>query len=174
MNEIASPSVAPVAPAPAAFETLHPNARWTMRLGGVIGAVLPAVAAGVALTLLASSRFDLSLPQLALVAAGAVLLAAVLGWLWADAAFARTRYRLDATGLEIHRGVFWRSETRVPRTRVQHTDVNRGPIDRRLGLASLKVYTAGTRMASVDLDGVAAERALQLRDALLADADDVL
>jgi uncharacterized protein len=174
MNELAATSIDPSASSHAAFESLHPNAVWSMRLGGIIGMVLPAAGATVALTLVGSTRFALSLPLLAALVAGVIVVAGVLGWLWANAAFARTRYRLDATGLEIHRGVFWRSETRVPRTRVQHTDINRGPIDRRLGLATLKVYTAGTRMASVDLDGVAAGRALQLRDALLADADDVL
>jgi uncharacterized protein len=174
MNELAATSIDPATPAPAAFESLHPNAVWSMRLGGIVGLLLPATGAAVALTVLGSTRFELSLPLLGALAAAVIVAAGVLGWLWANAAFARTRYRLDATGLEIHRGVFWRSETRVPRTRVQHTDINRGPIDRRLGLATLKVYTAGTRMASVDLDGVAAGRALQLRDALLADADDVL
>jgi uncharacterized protein len=165
---------APLRIDPPDFERLHPNARWTLRIGGVLGAAMPATGAAIALTVLGSARFDIPAGQAVLVAAAGVLLACVLGWLWADAAFARTRYRLDATGLEIHRGVFWRTQTRVPRTRVQHTDINRGPIDRRLGLAALKVYTAGTRMASVDLDGVGDARALELRDALLAGADDVL
>jgi hypothetical protein len=53
-------------------------------------------------------------------------------------------------------------------------DINHGPLDRRLGLATLRVYTAGTRLASVTLDGLPEARALQLRDALVAADPDVV
>ncbi len=98
----------------------------------------------------------------------------MLAWRFASARFDRTRFRLDDHGLLIERGVFWRSVTRVPRSRVQHTDINRGPLDRYLGLAGLKVYTAGTSMASVGLEGLPAERALELRDELINAEDDAV
>ena len=79
--------------------------------------------------------------------------------------------RLDRHGLEIHRGVWWRSRIRVPRSRVQHTDVHQGPLDRRWGLADLTVFTAGTEAAAIRLPGLPAERALALRDALLQGHD---
>ena len=74
----------------------------------------------------------------------------------------------------MRRGVFWRSETLVPRSRVQHIDLNRGPLDRRFGLATLKVYTAGTKLASVSVDGLPEARAAQLRDALVSHDDDAV
>jgi membrane protein YdbS with pleckstrin-like domain len=54
---------------------------------------------------------------------------------------------------------------------VQHTDIQRGPLDRRLGLAELLIHTAGTQMATVRLPGLTADRASALRDALLEGHD---
>jgi hypothetical protein len=70
-------------------------------------------------------------------------------------------------GLWIDRGVWWRSETFVPRTRIQHTEVNQGPLARRYGIATLKLFTAGTQHAEVEIDGLAHGDALWLRDELL-------
>jgi len=77
-----------------------------------------------------------------------------------------TRYRVDEKGLEIRRGVLWRSVVTVSRTRVQHLDVSQGPIERKYGLARLLVHTAGTGDAVVGLPGIAEETARALRDDL--------
>lgn len=91
---------------------------------------------------------------------------------WPAREFAHTRYRLDEDGLEIARGVWWRSITHVPRSRVQHTDVSQGPLERRYGLGTLVVHTAGTDHARVSLGGLSWETALALRDELRQDRSD--
>lgn len=172
----AAPPLAPLSTpssAAPAWEALHPKARIALRLGAILGLALAyAIPAAVLLALWDSSgwsggaRFALYLAGLALVAG--------LAWRYADAAHARTQFALDDAGLQIRRGIFWRSQTLVPRSRVQHIDLNRGPLDRRYGLASLRVYTAGTRLASVSLDGLPEARAAQLRDALVSHDDDAV
>lgn len=82
-------------------------------------------------------------------------------------AFRYTRWRLDGDGLRVRRGRFWRSEVLVPRARVQHLDIERGPIERRYGLATLVVHTAGTRLNAVRQPGFDEESANRLRDALV-------
>ncbi len=72
---------------------------------------------------------------------------------WAEREYRHTFYRLDAQGIEIRRGVYWRVVINVPRSRVQHTDVSQGPVERRYGLGTLVIYTAGTDHAKVDLAG---------------------
>lgn len=155
------------APAPA-FERLHPNARWPMRGGALVLATVLALAGGIPIAV----KWGLGAGPGAGLVLAMWLLYAGLGWAHAGARFRRTRYRLDRQGLSIRRGVFWHTETRVPRSRVQHVDLNHGPIDRRLGLAELKVYTAGTRLASVSLGGLDAARAESLRDAMVGDDRD--
>ena len=59
----------------------------------------------------------------------------------------------------------------MPRSRIQHTDVTQGPYERRFGLATLVVYTAGTENASITIEGLSHETALAVRDALLARGD---
>jgi membrane protein YdbS with pleckstrin-like domain len=86
---------------------------------------------------------------------------------WPPVDFRHRSYRVDARGIEIRHGVFWRSVENVPRSRVQHIDVSQGPIERRFGLGSLKIYTAGTDYALVALRGVTHSRALLIRDHLL-------
>jgi uncharacterized protein len=79
-----------------------------------------------------------------------------------------TWVRLDADGLEHEHGWLWRHHVSVPRSRIQHTDVTQGPYERRFGLATLVVYTAGTEHASIPIEGLSHETALAFRDALLA------
>ena len=154
------------------FESLHPKARWGMRLFGMLLLGFVALVPGA---ILVTTLDDLAPPSVRLGAwFVAIVVALVAGWLLGGVRWSRTRFALDEAGLRIRRGLFWRSETLVPRSRVQHTDINRGPLDRKLGLATLKVYTAGTKLASVALDGLPAERAVELRDALVAAGDDVL
>ncbi len=151
------------------FEALHPNARWGFRLAQCV----PVLALSVPLLLVVRSllaRQTGALPATLIVGALIVLL---LAWTWrfAERRFRAVRLRLDDDGLSVHRGVIWQSETHVPRSRVQHTDIERGPLDRQLGLADLVVHTAGTRMATVRIAGLASDRALALRDALLEGHD---
>jgi membrane protein YdbS with pleckstrin-like domain len=88
---------------------------------------------------------------------------------WPALRYRVARYRLIPEGLEIRRGVLWRVEIFVPRSRIQHTDVRVGPLERGFGLATLVVYTAGTAHASVHFDGLPYERANAIRNRLMPD-----
>jgi membrane protein YdbS with pleckstrin-like domain len=104
------------------------------------------------------------------VIAGVAALIVLLTWWWQRwpaIEYRHASYRVDADGLEIRRGVYFRAVTTVPRSRVQHTDVSQGPLQRRFGLATLIVHTAGSENAEVDLPGLPHEVALRIRDHLL-------
>ena len=93
-----------------------------------------------------------------------------LGWWlhrWPVIAYRHASYKVDGQGIEIRRGVVWRKVIHVPRSRVQHTDVSQGPIERRYGLGTLVIYTAGTDHARIDLGGLDHATALRIRDHLL-------
>lgn len=92
---------------------------------------------------------------------------------WPRVNHRHTSYVVSPLGLEIRRGVMWRSIVSVPRSRVQHADVMQGPLMRRFGLATITVYTAGTEHAAVSLAGLAHGTALRVRDELVrGGADD--
>ena len=96
-----------------------------------------------------------------------VLVFATLSYRWPPRAYQHTSYRVDDQGIEIRRGVYWRVVINVPRSRVQHIDVSQGPIERRYGLGTLVIYTAGTDHAKVELEGLEHGRALRIREHLL-------
>ena len=87
-------------------------------------------------------------------------------------AYRHASYRLDHHGIEIRQGVFWRRVINVPRSRVQHIDVSQGPFERRLGIGTLSIYTAGVSHAMVSLPGLDHGRALRIRDFLLPERGD--
>jgi len=95
------------------------------------------------------------------------------GWLfwmvvwYPPMAYRHARYKITPRDVEIHWGVFWRQVINVSHSRVQHTDVTQGPIERRFGLGTLLIHTAGTQSHTVDLPGLSHERALRIRDFLL-------
>lgn len=80
-------------------------------------------------------------------------------------------YRLTEQVLELRYGVFWRTSVMIPLTRLQHVDLKQGPLDRRWGVASLEVHTAGTSHSSHEIPCLNHEIGLELRERLVAAAD---
>ncbi len=70
--------------------------------------------------------------------------------------------------LRVVRGLLFHSDTVVPFGRVQHIDVDQGPLERAYDIATLTVHTAGSHNASVHLPGLKHGDALAMRDAIRA------
>jgi membrane protein YdbS with pleckstrin-like domain len=151
-------------------QRLDPRSVTAGRLGGwTFTGVLLIVVAGSALATLIGT----GAPLVSWLATGALGLVVFGGLAFASHHGPRIRYQttwvgLDEDGLEFEHGWLWRHQISVPRSRIQHTDVTQGPYERRFGLATLVVYTAGTEHASISIEGLSHETALAFRDALLA------
>jgi hypothetical protein len=94
------------------------------------------------------------------------LIALWLAW-YPRRAFGAWGYRLDHRVLELRSGVWFRVVRLLPLSRLQHVDLQRGPLERAFGLASLVLYTAGTQEASIAIPGLADAEAVRLRDTLV-------
>jgi uncharacterized protein len=144
--------------------------RWitVQRVHGAIFTLVLTVGSFVGVTTLwvASQRLALGLLLIPLWIAAIGALAWHLQR-WPAIAYRYTSYRVDDAGLEILRGVYWRTVTNVPRSRIQHTDVSQGPLERRHGLGTLVVYTAGTAHSEVKLPGLEFTIAQRIRTHLL-------
>lgn len=79
-------------------------------------------------------------------------------------------YALRDDDLLFRRGLIWSRLVAVPYGRMQLVDVRRGPIERMLGLASLRLVTAAASTAVV-VPGIPADEADRLRDHLIAVAE---
>jgi uncharacterized protein len=167
----------PNIPATAADGDTHPlDPRWIPYRRRVawataaLFALLVSAAAVVAVVVL-------ELPMTPVIAAATLLVGArtAVGLWWPTVSYRHAGYRLSERALEIRRGVIWRSVIDVPRSRIQHSDVSQGPLERAFGLGTLSVYTAGTAHSLVRLAGLDHGRALAIREHLLQpDVDDVI
>jgi membrane protein YdbS with pleckstrin-like domain len=81
-------------------------------------------------------------------------------------------YKVSGSGIEVRSGVIWRRVVNVPCSRVQHTDVSQGPIERMYGLATLLIHTAGTEHSQVSVHGLDHATALRIRDHLMPGSGD--
>jgi uncharacterized protein len=93
-------------------------------------------------------------------------------WRYPPARYRHLRYCVDDAGITIWDGVFWRTWSALPRLRIQHTDVSQGPLQRRYGVATLKLYTAGSRFTRIELPGLEHAVAVALGNRLQRQTND--
>jgi uncharacterized protein len=60
-------------------------------------------------------------------------------------------------------GIFFRSTLIIPFNRVQHCEIEHGPIDRIFGLAELSLFTAGGSSSDLSIPGLAQDKASALK-----------
>lgn len=154
-------------PGEAPWQRLPEAARRSFRLSALLLAGVISLAAGGVPLLIALIDQEPHLPLRLLLTLPVIALIFGIALWRASVAYRNVRWRLDEDGLRVRRGRIWRSEVLVPRARVQHLDIERGPIERRYGLATLIVHTAGTRMNALRQPGFDEATAARLRDALV-------
>ncbi len=142
------------------WELLDPRYALALRLRATV--VLCVVAVALAVVTVAGPGF----PPPALLWSGLVPVAGIL-YGWPALSLPRRGYALRARDILFRKGVFWRSVTAVPFNRIQHVETGSAPLDRRLGLATLSLYTAGGSGSDLRIDGLAADVAERLRGAIL-------
>ncbi|MFC4541688.1 PH domain-containing protein [Halosolutus amylolyticus] len=149
------------------MERLTPRVRvvWLVVAGiraAIVGALIVGGAIAVSSTGVWASEPDWFVPA----AVGLAVVLAAVRVLVAWFRYSVWRFEIQDDGLYIERGVFTRVKTVVPYVRVQHVDSRRSPIERTTGLATMVVYTAGSRSADVAIPGLTPERANGLREEL--------
>jgi membrane protein YdbS with pleckstrin-like domain len=146
----------------------------TVRIARIIGLSVILLISMVPLVFITIGRIMGGIPvlvYLALLGVWLVLLASALSlaYVWPAARHRHLRYLVDEGGLRIRCGVVWRKVIWIPISRVQHTDFSQGPVQRKYGLATLTVHTAGTSGASISLAGLEHGIAVRLCDHLRPD-----
>lgn len=120
----------------------------------------PGLLTGAVLAVLVGPVQALAAVALTLVLTGLVLVAVQRRW-------AAWGYLEREDDLLIRRGVLIRRTSVVPYGRMQYVDVAAGPLDRRLGLATVTMHTAAVA-TDASVPGLLAAEATRLRDRLAA------
>jgi membrane protein YdbS with pleckstrin-like domain len=143
-----------------ALTPLHPNHVKVMRLRAVVLALPFVVGALVLEALRVLPVGSFAVPVL-LVAAFLVIRVPLRR-------YAARGFVMGDDRLRVVRGLWFHSDTVVPFGRVQHIDVDQGPLERAYGLATLTLHTAGNHNASVALPGLSNDDALAMREEIRA------
>ena len=82
-------------------------------------------------------------------------------------AFARWAWVIRDSDLLIARGVWVRSITAIPVSRIQHVDTQQGPVEQWMGLARVQIHTASGVGGDGVIPGLRKAEAEALRDTLI-------
>ncbi len=143
---------------------VHPNYKSALRVQAIIIAVPFLVGSLIAEAALAENGV---LPS-GVVAGTVLLLAVLLVFRVPSRRFMARGYNIATDRLRVVRGIWWHSDTVVPFGRVQHIDVDQGPIERFFDIATLTLHTAGNHNASVNLPGLQKDLANEMREEIRA------
>lgn len=64
-------------------------------------------------------------------------------------------------------GLWWKRQTTLSFSRIQHIDISHGPLERKYGMATIKFFTAGGVASDLRIPGLAKETAESLRTEIL-------
>lgn len=87
-----------------------------------------------------------------------------LGLLWlAKAHFNRKKFKISDKHIAYQEGLIFQRETTVPFTRIQHIEIDEGPLERYFGLATLSIYTAGDSGRDLKINGLELQKAQEIK-----------
>lgn len=78
--------------------------------------------------------------------------------------FKKRKYAVRDKDISYKKGIFYRSLTTVPFNRIQHIEIDQGPISGFFGLVSLSVFTAGDSSDDLKINGLLKEEAQQIKE----------
>lgn len=129
-------------------------------LGGLPGALLTLITLPI---ILASGAHPIALAGLAV----ALVVLVVGGGVLPGVRYRHLRWGVTDGVLLLRDGVFWRREAAVPTFRIQHVDLEQGPLERWAGVQKLVVRTASAD-ADITVPGLTAAAAPEVRTRLIA------
>lgn len=145
------------------FQPLEKNYLYVELCGGILFFCIVLIGLAIG-KIIAQGSFP---NQYFLLAMGVGILWMLLSLAFTFWKFKKKEYALRERDICYRKGVFWKSSTVIPFNRVQHCEVNQGPIDRLWGLGKLKIFTAGGSSSDLTIPGVLPEKAHQIKDFIL-------
>ncbi len=83
----------------------------------------------------------------------------------------RKFYALRQQDISFTSGLIFKKTVSQPILRIQHVELKRGPIDRKIGLAKLQVFSAGGAMHTFEIPGLKLDDAESIRQFILSHKD---
>jgi Uncharacterized conserved protein len=106
-------------------------------------------------------------PYLSYILYIALTLLIAISFIYAYMAFHKMKYAIREHDISYQEGLLWRRLTVLPFNRVQHAEVQQGPIERLFHLSQVKIYTAGGSSSDMTLGGLHPDQAHAIKDYVL-------
>jgi membrane protein YdbS with pleckstrin-like domain len=78
--------------------------------------------------------------------------------------FRQRKYAVREKDISYKSGIFFKKLTTVPFSRVQHIELDEGPLSRFFKLVALSVYTAGDSRDDLEIKGISKKEALEIKE----------
>ncbi|TMM31903.1 hypothetical protein FDT66_00075 [Polaribacter aestuariivivens] len=78
--------------------------------------------------------------------------------------FKKRKFAVREKDISYKNGIFFKKLTTVPFNRVQHVEIDQGPIARFFGLVTLSVFTAGDSSDDLKIRGLLSKNALEIKE----------
>ncbi len=76
-------------------------------------------------------------------------------------------YSKNECALHFKQGLWWRKQTALSFSRIQHIDISHGPLERKFGMATIKFFTAGGASSDLKIPGLPSKVADEMRSEIL-------
>ena len=142
------------------LQPIHPKYLSVLKAQWVIAWTVVVVATGI----LVYFSGNLHHPAWIILISLAIIGFALLNWLLVKRSFYRKSYAVREHDIMYQTGWLVQSLRVCPFNRIQHCSVDAGLFERKYGLATLSVYTAGGNEADMKIPGLTTEIAASLRE----------
>ena len=146
------------------YEKLDKNAILSWRIRRGISFIFLLIIVVVGLLIMNNIGLDNKYNKYMYISTGLLLLYKLIGIvIYPIIEYKQWRYAITEDKVEIRHGIFFVTTTVIPIIRVQHITISRGPIYRKLGLSSVKIFLAS---GSFDIEGLLENTATVISESL--------
>ncbi len=121
--------------------------------------ILAAIILPICFGIMSDEGGDSAISILAWICGGVILLLQLINIVvYPIIEYIQWAYKIGDDCIEIKKGIFWKSHTVIPISRIQHVSASSGPIERLLKLSTVVINTAGGQHAIKQLSASVAEQ----------------
>lgn len=145
------------------LQPIERNYWKVLQLRWLFTAVILLAAGGLAIGFI----HKLQNPAIIGIASGGWLLIIVLSYIFMRESFRRTAYAMREKDVLFRTGWIIRRIQVCPFNRIQHCSVHAGPLERRYGLSSISLFTAGSDGSDIKIPGLTDATAASIREFIM-------
>ena len=145
-----------------AFELLHPNLpKVHLVFNSCVILIL------VVLNIL-NYQFNWANPILSYVALGVTCIVSLLLLIYPYNAYRYKGLAIREKDIIFKEGIFFQNISITPYNRIQHCEIDQGPIDRIFSLCTLQLFTAAGSSSEINVDGLSPDKAATIKQFIMS------